>query len=56
VSFPELVAIVVDADLEALGLPAMGEGSRSLLAKLTGWHQWSAAATAIHHNGQRHVD
>jgi GDPmannose 4,6-dehydratase len=56
VSFHELVAIMVDADLEALGLQTIGEGSRILLAKFSGWHQWSAAVTSIHQNGQRHFD
>jgi hypothetical protein len=40
VSYRELVAIMVDADLEAIGLPSIGEGSRILSAKFPGWHQW----------------
>jgi GDPmannose 4,6-dehydratase len=56
VSFRELVAIMVDADLEAVGLPPIGEGSRILSAKFSGWHQWSAAVTSVHSNGQRQFD
>jgi GDPmannose 4,6-dehydratase len=56
VSFRELVAIMVDADLQSVGLPAIGEGSRILSAKFSGWHQWSAALTSAHPNGQRQLD
>jgi hypothetical protein len=52
VGFHELVAIMVDADMEAMGLPPIGHGSRILAEKFPGWHQWSTAVTALQHNGQ----
>ena len=51
VSFHDLVAIMVDADLEAIGLPPLGQGARILAAKFSGWHQWSEAVTALRQNG-----
>src|SRR6185436_915878 len=45
VSFDDLVAIMVDADLEAVGMPPVGKGQAVITAKFQGWHQWSAATT-----------
>lgn len=56
VTFCELVAIMVDADLEAIGLPPVGQGSRILSAKFSGWHQWSAVVTGSHLGAQRQFD
>jgi GDPmannose 4,6-dehydratase len=53
VSFHELVAIMVDADMEALGLPPIGQGHRILSTKFSGWHQWQEAVTSLHQNGQQ---
>jgi GDPmannose 4,6-dehydratase len=49
VSFRELVAIMVDADLEANGLEAPGAGRRILEAKLGHWHQWQNSVAATVH-------
>ncbi len=40
VRFKELVRIMVDADLEAIGLTAPGEGREILRQKFSGWHRW----------------
>ena len=40
VTFEELVRIMVDADLEAAGLPHPGRGRRVLEAKFGRWHHW----------------
>jgi GDPmannose 4,6-dehydratase len=56
VSFHELVAIMVDADMEALGLPPIGQGHRILSTKFSGWHQWQEAVTSLHQNGQQRFD
>jgi GDPmannose 4,6-dehydratase len=56
VSFHELVAIMVDADLEAVGLQPMGHGSRVLSGKFPEWHQWSSAVTSLHRNGQQQFE
>lgn len=40
VFFRDLVRIMVDADLELLGLPSPGEGKRILEANHGRWHRW----------------
>ena len=40
VLFPELVRIMVDADLELMGLEAPGEGKKVLDEKFGDWHNW----------------
>ena len=47
VTFEELIAIMIDADMEALGLQPIGHGQHTLETKFAGWHQWSAAVTAL---------
>ena len=47
VTFEELIAIMVDADMEALGLQPIGDGQCTLATKCAGWHQWSTAVTAL---------
>ncbi len=42
VTFPDLVKIMVDADLQALGLEPIGEGKRIVEERFTGWHGWPA--------------
>jgi GDPmannose 4,6-dehydratase len=45
ISFDELVHIMVDADLEAAGLPHPGSGQRVLSEKFGPWHRWDNAVT-----------
>ncbi|NMC78303.1 MAG: GDP-mannose 4,6-dehydratase [Chloroflexi bacterium] len=40
VCFHELVRIMVDADMERLGLQSPGEGRKLLQEKFGGWHRW----------------
>lgn len=40
VKFHELVRIMVDADLELLGLPNPGEGKKIMEERFNGWHRW----------------
>jgi GDPmannose 4,6-dehydratase len=40
VRFHELVRIMVDADLEKMGLKSPGEGHRILQSCFDGWHRW----------------
>lgn len=40
VKFHELVRIMVDADLELLGLHHPGEGKKIIDEKFNGWHRW----------------
>lgn len=42
VRFDQLVRIMVDADLEQIGLPAVGEGQRIIEQNYIGWHRWDA--------------
>ncbi len=39
-SFPELVRVMVDADMEAAGLPPVGEGVQILQVQFSDWHRW----------------
>jgi GDPmannose 4,6-dehydratase len=41
ITFNELVRIMVDADLELVGLDPIGEGERILAAKCGEWHRWN---------------
>jgi GDPmannose 4,6-dehydratase len=56
VGFHELVAIMVDADMEAIGLRPIGQGQHILSIKFSGWHQWSAAVTSLFQNGQQQFE
>jgi len=47
ISFRELVRIMVDADMEAIGLPTPGEGRRIMDEKFSGWHTWDTSVTAL---------
>ena len=47
VGFQELVWIMVDADLEASGVPPPGEGKRILREKFDAWHQWQGAVQDV---------
>ena len=40
IKFHELVRIMVDADLESLGLESPGEGKRIMNQKFGSWHRW----------------
>jgi GDPmannose 4,6-dehydratase len=40
IKFPELVKIMVDADLELLGLEPPGEGKQAVENRFDDWHQW----------------
>ena len=43
IGFKELVQIMVDADMEIMGLTPIGNGQRILQNKFSEWHQWSSA-------------
>lgn len=47
VTFQELVAIMVDADLELAGIEPPGKGKATLEAKFTGWHQWPNPVSSL---------
>lgn len=47
VTFKELVRIMVDADLELIGLQPKGEGVKILQERFSGWHRWQSAVTKV---------
>jgi GDPmannose 4,6-dehydratase len=47
VTFRELVRIMVDADMEAVGVKPRGEGLQILKGKFGDWHRWETGVTAV---------
>ncbi len=47
ITFAELVAIMVDADMQAAGVKPPGKGEKILEAKLGRWHQWQNSVTKV---------
>jgi len=45
VTFRQLVRIMVDADMEALGLQPPGEGKKILLETFDDWHRWDGSVS-----------
>lgn len=56
VAFKELVRIMVDADMEALGLSPIGEGKRIMEERFTDWHRWDTSITAVQQSSQGAVE
>jgi len=46
-TFADLVKVMVDADIEAVGLKSPGEGRKILEAKSGHWHQWGTAVSEL---------
>jgi len=46
VKFGELVAMMVDADLEAIGMKPKGAGHHILEEKFGKWHQWAGSVSS----------
>ena len=55
VDFEELIAIMVDADIEAVGLSPIGKGRHILKAKFDDWHQWGTAMSSAHPDSLREI-
>ena len=47
IKFYELVRIMVDADLELLGLETPGEGQKIIEEKFDGWHRWDTQVISM---------
>ena len=47
IKFHELVRIMVDADLELIGLPHPGEGRKIIDEKFNGWHRWESQVISM---------
>jgi len=54
ITFKELVKIMVDADMEAVGLRPIGEGKKILQKKFGGWHQWDVSVTKMNNSSILH--
>ena len=50
VKFHELVRIMVDADLECVGLDCPGEGRKVLEQSFSGWHRWENQVISMERN------
>ncbi|RMD97322.1 MAG: GDP-mannose 4,6-dehydratase [Calditrichaeota bacterium] len=49
VTFEELVQIMVDADMESMGLEPIGQGARIMEKKYYSWHRWQNSVSAVIH-------
>jgi len=47
ITYKPLVRIMVDADLEAVGLEPIGEGLKILEQNFDNWHRWETGVTAV---------
>jgi GDPmannose 4,6-dehydratase len=47
ITYTQLVPIMVDADMEAVGLEPIGEGMRILDENFEDWHSWETSVTAV---------
>ncbi|MFB3917494.1 MAG: GDP-mannose 4,6-dehydratase [Terriglobales bacterium] len=47
IKFKELVRIMVDADMEAIGMKHSGDGSRILREHFGEWHQWTDSVSRV---------
>lgn len=56
VTFKDLVRIMVDADVEALGIETPGEGKKILEEKFKGWHRWETGVSVMLQNSRHGVE
>ena len=54
IQFRELVRIMVDADLQAIGATPIGEGEKILRKHFGEWHRWESAVTHALHAAAGH--
>ena len=47
ITFRELVRIMVDADMQEVGLTPVGEGNRILQTKFGCWHRWGNSVSDV---------
>jgi len=54
ITYKDLACIMIDADMQAVGLEPIGEGLKILKKSFSGWHRWDTSVTALlnsYHNG-----
>jgi len=56
ITYRELARIMVDADMEAVGLKPIGEGLQILERHFAAWHRWETGVTAVLRNAGNGVD
>jgi GDPmannose 4,6-dehydratase len=56
VAYKDLARIMVDADLEAVGLKPIGDGLRILERHFGDWHRWDSGVTAVIRGAGHGVD
>ena len=56
ITYKQLVPIMVDADMEAVGLEPIGEGLRILDENFEDWHRWETSVTAVIQNAGNGFD
>lgn len=56
VTFKELVRIMVDADMEAMGMKPIGQGTKILEQECPQWHRWSSSVSAVLQNNRRGLE
>ena len=56
VTYKELARIMIDADMEAMGLDPIGEGLSILEHHFDDWHRWDTGVTAVLQNAGNGVD
>ncbi|NIM94149.1 MAG: GDP-mannose 4,6-dehydratase [Anaerolineales bacterium] len=47
ITYKQLARIMVDADMEAIGLTPIGEGLKILEESFSDWHRWETGVTAV---------
>ena len=56
ITYKKLIPIMVDADLEAVGLEPIGDGLKILDDHFDDWHRWDTGVTAVIQNAGNGVD
>lgn len=56
VTFKDLVKIMLDADMEAIGLDPIGQGKAIMEQRFTEWHRWDSGVTGVHNSIRKGVE
>jgi GDPmannose 4,6-dehydratase len=56
VTYKQLARIMVDADMEAIGLKPIGEGHKIIEENFSDWHRWETGVTALINNAGHGFD
>jgi GDPmannose 4,6-dehydratase len=56
ITYKQLARIMLDADLEAVGLKPIGEGLKIMEDSFGDWHRWDSGVTAVLNRNGNNVD